>query len=309
MPARIQRHSDILHNTGFWLSLGGLFFFLAPYFVPPRGPNDEGPVICAGIGLISFIVGIPMLISYYSTFKVPAGHALIQSGKGVLLEGWHFGFAPSDPILVAVGRRIVEIPPGDKLIELDTPDDGILGVAITVSYTPDLENHSALKYFQDTAGLDKNIEHRVLAALSSWVQQKPLPGTLKRALSMQREAESYILGKLTGTTSNALIVHNDPTIYLDRGYPANDLGIRIHEVNVVSMRPIKNGTGKADWGEGDDATFNAQNIFKQFHAHADSLSNLRKLKEALLERYPDESDDIEDIYDQVRISMKENRDR
>jgi hypothetical protein len=184
-----------------------------------------------------------------------------------------------------------------------------LGVAVTVTYTLNLDNDSALKYFQSTTGLEKNIEHRVLAALNSWIQQKPLPGTLNRALSMQREAESYILGKLTGTTSNALVVHNDPTLYLDSGYPVNDLGIRIHEVNIVSTRPIKNGTGKADWGEGDTATFNAQHILKQFHAHADSLNNLRKLKEALLERYPDESDDIEDIYDQVRISMKENRDR
>jgi hypothetical protein len=73
---------------------------------------------------------------------------------------------------------------------------------------------------------------------------------------------------------------------------------------------LERGTGKPDWGDGDHTTvFDAPAIFKQFHAHADSLSNLRKLKEALIERFPDEIDDIEDIYDQFRISMKENRDR
>lgn len=303
----VSRPSENVQVVGWILVAAGFVMVIWPSF--GQSPNAQGGSVFVNLGYLGIVIGIALLLFCFFSFSIPPGYALVRSSGRVAKEGTHFGFPPSDPTLIATGRKTVEIPYGGDLLQLDTPDDGILGIAVTVSYSLDLDNRSSLKRLQGTAGLDKSIEHRALAALSGWIQQKPLPGTLKRALSMQRETENFILGKLTGTSSDALVLHNDPSLYLNSGYPVSDLGIRIHEVNVVAMRPLKNGTGKADWGDGENTAFDAQNIFKQFHAHADSLSNLRKLKEALLEHYPEESDDIEDIYDQVRISMKENRDR
>jgi hypothetical protein len=245
---------------------------------------------------------------------VPEGHALIskKSKQGrFTADGWNFSLSlPAADNLVRLQKNTLNLPRNDKFIELETPDDGCVGVKVSITYSPDDSNGNALLTYKSTMDLDKAIAARVQSALNNWIKGKPLPGTARRALTMKDEAENFVRAKITSVpTSEALAVHNDPSLYYQGGYPVNDLGVRVYEVHVTEMQNLERGTGKPDWGDGDEMTFNAQNIFKQFHAHADNLSNLRKLKEALLERYPDEQGDIEDIYDQVRISMKENRDR
>jgi hypothetical protein len=269
--------------------------------------------------LFSFILCINSFRNYcdcrlFFVFKVPEGHALIskKSKQGrFTADGWNFSLSlPAADNLVRLQKNTLNLPRNDKFIELETPDDGCVGVKVSITYSPDDSNGNALLTYKSTMDLDKAIAARVQSALNNWIKGKPLPGTARRALTMKDEAENFVRAKITSVpTSEALAVHNDPSLYYQGGYPVNDLGVRVYEVHVTEMQNLERGTGKPDWGDGDEMTFNAQNIFKQFHAHADNLSNLRKLKEALLERYPDEQGDIEDIYDQVRISMKENRDR
>lgn len=285
------------------MSIIGLFGVIAPLIVPPDN-REQGAAGCSGCGAILLLIGLPMVLAYFFFYRVAPSQALVDKRGRVELEGWHLGLPPASPTVVSTARTVVEI----STVELETPDDGVLSASLTVSYSPDLQNSSALTSFGTSDAINRAIQNRVRGALNSWAMGKPLPGTLKRAVSMQKDAETYLIGKLTGTSSQ-LVLHDDPTLYLEGGYPVADLGIRLHEINTIVWRPLEAGTGKADWGDGDHVGFDAQAIFKQFHAHTDSLSNLRKLKEALMERYPDEADDIEDIYDQVRISMKENRDR
>ena len=263
------------------------------------------------ISILFIGLGVACIAGYFLSFKVPAHCALIsrRAKQGRYLAGWNFGLKPSDEFLVSLQKQTRNFPTQRNSIELQTPDDGVLGINVSVTYSPDDSEGNALLTYKTTTHLETALEARVQSALNSWIKRKPLPGTLKRALTMKDDAEEFIRAKLTSTPSNALVIQDEPTIYYQAGYPVNDLGIRIYEVHITDMQGLKNGTGKADWGDGEEATFNAQNIFKQFHDHADNLSNLRKMKEALLERYPEEIDDIEDIYDQVRISMKENRDR
>jgi hypothetical protein len=104
-------------------------------------------------------------------------------------------------------------------------------------------------------------------------------------------------------------VDDDLSLALFTGFAIPDIGVRIHDLNIVKWTALESGTGKPDWGDGEHTLFDTQAILKQFHLHTDSLSNLRRLKEALCDKYPEEIDDIEDIYDQVRISMKEHQDR
>jgi hypothetical protein len=264
------------------------------------------------ISLFFIGLGMACLVVYFFAFKVPPHHALIsrRASQGRYLAGWNLGLTPNSEFLVHLQKRTLTLPTqSNDFISLETPDDGVLDVKVSVTYSPDESDGNALSTFKSSTNLETALEARVRSALHSWIKRKPLPGTLKRALTMKDDAEEFVRAKITSTPSTALVVRDEPTLYYQAGYPVNDLGIRVYEVHITDMQCLENGTGKADWGDGEDATFNAQHIFKQFHAHADSLSNLRKLKEALLERYPEESDDIEDIYDQVRISMKENRDR
>jgi len=272
--------------------------------IVPATDREAGAAMCSGIGGVVFLIGIAMVIAYYSYYRVMPGYALVDGNGRVEPEGRYFGIPPSSPKVISTVRRVVEIPG----MELETPDDGVLGASITVSYSPDLGNPTALKQFENPQALDMAIKNRIKGALNSWSMGKPSPGTLKRAVAAQRDAETFLLSQLSGA-SQYLVPLDDPSLYLGDGLPASHFGIRIHEVNIISWRPLTDGTGKPDWGDGDHVRFDADAIFKQFHAHTDSLSSLRKLKDALREKYPDEVEDIDDIYDQVRISMKENRDR
>lgn len=257
------------------------------------------------------LVGIGVIVAYGFFYRVPEGHALInkRAEQGRLTDGWHLSLLlPSTDNLISLEKKTLNVP-YDNFIKLETPDDGCVGVKVSISYSPDASNGNALLIYKSAKDLDKALAARVQSALNTWIKGKPLPGTAKRALTMKDEAENFVRAKITSVpTSEAIAIHNDPALYYQGGYPVNDLGVRVHEVHVTHMQSLEHGTGKPDWGDGDETIFNAQAIFKQFHGSADNLSNLRKLKEALLERYPDEANDIEDMYDQVRISMKENRD-
>jgi len=303
-----SRMSAGIKNTGVSMTLIGLFGAISPNLVPVQPGQQEAVGQCTGIGLIVLLIGLICLFLYYGTYKVSSGYALVTRDGKAELDGWHFGLPPRSSRTIQHARKNLDIPGGDRLIELETPDNGVIGAFVAISYSPNLDNPTSLTKFDDTTSISTAVTNRVRGALSSWSMGKPVPGTVKRALAMQSDAEIYLIGKLTGT-SNQLVLHDDPTLYFDSGFPVGDLGIRIHEINITKWTPLRSGSGKADWGDGDHVGFDAQAIFKQFHAHTDSLSNLRKLKEALLEKYPEEIDDIEDIYDQVRISMKENRDR
>lgn len=295
----IRRLSPKLKDAGGWMILIGLIGLIVPMFVlMPRA------AVFSGIGAFVLIIGLLLLLAHYCYYQVPAGYALLDKNGRVELEGPYFGFPPNSPKIISTSRRLVEVPNMD----LETPDDGLLGASMTVSYSHDLDNAARLTKFESAEALDRAIQNRVRGALNSWAMGKPLPGTVKRAAAMQKDAEIFLLGQLSGT-SQYLVPIDDSSLFLGEGMIVNDFGIRIHEINTVSWRPLADGTGKPDWGDGDHVRFDTQAIFKQFYAHTDSLSNLRKLKEALCERYPDEIEDIEDIYDQVRISMKENRDR
>lgn len=255
--------------------------------------------------------GIVLIVLSYLMFKVPDGYALVskKGDNGRLLSGEWTWYVHQPGNLVPIKKETKELPQGGEYIQLQTPDDGLLGLKVSLTYSPDKSNGEALeKFYGAIQEVAKVLEARVHSALNSWVKAKPLPGTVKRALSMKEEAETFIRAKITSLApTDALVVHNDPTIYYDGGYSVSDLGVRIHEVHITEMQALKIGTGKADWGDGDEMTFNAEKIFNQFKGQADNLSNLRKRKEELIEQYADEAEDIEDIYDQVRLSMKEGQ--
>lgn len=264
-------------------------------------------LLLLSIGLV--VTGLVFVALSYVAFKVPDGYALVsrKADDGRHRAGkWTF-YLNSPGELVPLRKQTRNLPEKADYIKLQTPDDGLLGLKVSLTYSPDDRSGEALqKYYGAISELDRVLEARINSALSSWVKGKPLPGTLKRALTMKDEAETYIRAKLTSLApTEALVVHSDPTIYYDGGYAISDLGVRIHEVHITEMQALGRGTGKADWGDGDETAFNAEKVFNQFKGQAGNLSNLRRLKEALIERYGEEAEDIEDIYDQVRLSMKE----
>jgi hypothetical protein len=274
----------------------------------------DNPAVNASCGLLGFgslivlaLSALP-IITYFSLFKLKPGHALIEhSDSEVKPENEWIFLRPNNEDIVLLGRR-TESYPVHGFIELHTPDDGILGVKVAVTYCPDDTTGTSLYTFKQVANPRDQIQNRIKSSLNSWIRQKPLPGTLKRALAMQTEMENLISESFTSAPSEALVIREDSLIRRRQtGDPVKDLGILLFEIHITDMQPLERGTGKPDWGDGDQTTFNAQEIFRQFYASADNLSNLRLLKEALRELYPEEAADIDDIYDQVRISMKENR--
>lgn len=297
-----QRLSGGLRSTGYTFAIIGLIGLATPWLVPPP-KAQEGVAACYGIGIFGFLIGSAMLIAYYLSYRVSPGTALITRQGRVELEGTYFGLPPSSAREIRIAPQVFEI----SSLEVETPDDGVLGASISVSYTPDITNPSTLGNYQDYQRERPAIESRIRAALTSWAMGKPVPGTLKRAMAMQQEAESYIRHKLAGNPMPP--TENDLSLAIYGGVSMPEIGVRIQEVNIVRWTVVEHGTGKPDWGDGDHTTFDARSIIKQFELHAGSLSELRAVKEKLLKLYEDEADDIEDIYDQVRISMKETRER
>jgi len=259
------------------------------------------------IGLV--VTGLVFVALSYVAFKVPEGYALVsrKADDGRHPAGKWTYYLNSPGELVPLKKQTRCLPEKDNYIQLQTPDDGLLGLKVSLTYSPDDRSGEALqKYYGAISELDRVLEARINSALSSWVKGKPLPGTVKRALTMKDEAETYIRAKLTSLApTEAIVVHSDPTIYYDGGYAISDLGVRIHEVHITEMQALGRGTGKADWGDGEEVGFNAKKIFAQFEGVAGNLTELRKKRDELIAKMPEEADDIEDLYDQLRLSMKE----
>jgi|GEM_PF-6468298 len=265
--------------------------------------------------MISFLLigsGLTFIGLYFFVFRVEAETvALTKFKPNGYQAGWNFGLLPSGTKYINSKRQelIVPIKSEGGLMRLRAPDAGIVGVCLTLIWSHDHNNANAYKNVQAVEETNSILQSRIQAALNYWIQGKPLPGTAKRALTSLSHAEQTIREKLTGVNPEALANRNEEYLGPDFMSSVRDLAIVIHEINITKMELMERGTDKPDWGDGDHIGFDAQAIFKQFHGHTDNLSNLRKLKDALMEKYPEEVDDIEDIYDQVRISMKETRDR
>ena len=305
------RLSANIKNTGLALlalGVGGILCSTIPPSLSDVGDaRMEGARSCFAISFLPLIFGAGSLLAYYFFYRVPQGHALVGKDSALAQDGWQFSFHRPTSLLVPLSKTTVEIP-DDRggLMELNTPDSGVLGFSLTVTYSCDPRNPAPLMRLNQFEDLERTVRNRTRSAVEQWIRQKPLPGTLKRAMAMKLEAENFVRARLTNVnTADALVIHADPSDYLDDGYPVFDLGIRIHEVHIVSAKPLKNGTGVADWGDGEEMTFNAERVFNQMKGQAGNLSELRKLKEELMEKYQDEADDIDDLYDQIKISMKE----
>jgi hypothetical protein len=261
------------------------------------------------LSVVLVVVGLVFIALSYLVFKVPDGYALVdrKADGGRHLPGKWMLYLHTPGDMVPLKKETRELPKNGNFIQLQTPDDGLIGLKVSLTYSPDRSSGEALqKYNAAILEVDKVLEARINSALSSWVKGKPLPGTAKRALTMKDEAENFVRAKITSMpATEAMVVHGDPSVYYDSGYAVFDLGVRIHEIHITEMQELKRGTGKADWGDGDETAFNAEKVFNQFKGQAGNLSNLRKLKDALIDRYREEAEDIEDIYDQVRLSMKE----
>lgn len=299
-----KRLSDGVKNTGLTFTILGLFGVLAPLLVPVPAHRQDSATACYGLGIFLLLIGVAALGAYYLSYRVHTGYALVGRDGKLKTEGFYIGLPPSAAKDIRIEKRIIDIPG----LEIETPDDGVLGASITVTYSPNLDDPRSLAYFPNFDKEKPLIISRVQAALTSWAMEKPAPGTLKRAMAMQKEAQSYMRGKLAGSITPAT-VDDDLSLALYTGFPMPDIGVMIHDVNIVRWTALKPGTGKPDWGDGDHTVFDTQAILKQFELHAGSLSELRAVKAKLLERYKEEAEDIEDIYDQVRISMKEHQER
>ena len=305
------RLSANIKNTGLAMLALGVAGILCSTIPPSLSDLDnsrmEGARSCLAISFLPLIFGAGSLVAYYFFYRVPQGHALVGKDSAIAQDGWQFSLRRPESLLIPLSRTTVDIPDNHGgLIELNTPDSGVIGISLTVTFSCDPRNPEPLMRLNQFEDLERTVRNRTRSAVEQWIRQKPLPGTLKRAMAMKEEAENFVRARLTNVnTADALVIHADPSDYLNDGYPVFDLGIRIHEVHIVSAKPLKNGTGIADWGDGEELAFNAEKIFNQFKGQAGNLSNLRKLKEALIEQFEDEADDIEDIYDQFRMSMKE----
>jgi|GEM_PF-3770918 len=223
----VTRLSNGLLSTGATMSIIGLIGVIAPLLIPTDN-REQGAAACSGCGGAFLLIGLPMVFLYYCFYRVAPGYALVDRQGRIEKEGWHLGLPPASPQAISTARKSVDITG----IELETPDDGVLGASITISYSPDLNNPVALSNLGTGEPLTKAIQNRVRGALNNWSMGKPLPGTLKRAVSMQKEAETYLIGRLS-ETSTQLVLHDDPTLYLGDGFPVLDLGIRLHEINII----------------------------------------------------------------------------
>lgn len=265
------------------------------------------------IGVALIAIGLALIVLHFFVFRVPSDVAVITKGNSRgYSEGWNFGFLPSGTKYVSLKKFELRVPDSasnNGLFSLRAPDGGVLGSALILIWSYDHLNPKANSNIHSIDETNSILQSRVQAALNHWIQGKPFPGSAKRALASLADAERTIRERLTGVNTQALANRNEEYLGADYLSAVNDLAIRIHEINIIKMELLERGTDKPDWGDGDHIGFDAQSIFKQFHAHTDNLSNLRKMREQLLEHYPDEADDIEDIYDQVRISMKETRER
>lgn len=272
-------------------------------------PTEAGARVITGawafVGMVTVVLGSLVILGYLFVFKVKPGYALISKDEVIKEERWSFG-RPKQEDVIAIRRTTLSF----KAFQLRTPDEGALELEISVTYCPDDSSGLSLSIFRQVDSIRQQIEDRIKVASNDWIRQKPFPGTVRRALSMQREMQRFLFANLTEVSPNqALLVRESPEIHRQFGLPIDDLGVRLLDISVVEMRPVQYGTDKPDWGDLDVSAYNAQAVFEQLYAHAQNLSNLRALHDVLKKQFPEEQQDIEDIYDSIRISMKENRDR
>ncbi len=257
------------------------------------------------------VLGVGFLFAHIFRFKVPEGHALVskKATQGRFTDGWHFNLSlPSADNLIKLEKKTLSFP-YDKFIELETPDDGCVGVKVSITYSPDDSTGNALVTYKNTQDLDKAIIARVQSALNNWIKGKPLPGTARRALTMKDEAENFVRAKITSvSTTEALAIHNDPLLYYQGGYAVNDLGVRVYEVHVTEMQSLGSGTGKPDWGD-DDLAFDADKRRQRIRQKVSSISDFRKDREALIKEFPDEVEYIEKLIEDDTLHSMEHRDQ
>jgi regulator of protease activity HflC (stomatin/prohibitin superfamily) len=241
-------------------------------------------------------LGAGAIGAYFLLFKVPEGSGAItrwRPGK-VYKPGWNFGL-PVGAQLINVQRSITASPLRNYL----TPDNGLLGIAVSVTWGYDPSNPTAPSLSQ----LETMLRDRMNGVLNQWIRARPYPGTLKRALASQAEAEQAIFNKLTTATSEALALRNDPSTAAF-GCPAPDLGIIIYEVNITDVQVERRGTDKPDWG---DDSYSMPAILHGFINNVANLDELARLHARLLREYPNQVDAIERFYDQERIRIMERK--
>jgi len=292
------------------LGVGGILCSTIPPSLSDVGDaRMEGARSCLAISFLPLIFGAGSLLAYYFSYRVPQGHALVGKDSALAQDGWQFSFHRPTSLLVPLSKTTVEIPDNrGGLMELNTPDSGVLGISLTVTYSCDPRNPEPLMRLNQFEDLERTVRNRTRSAVEQWIRQKPLPGTLKRAMAMKEEAESFVRARLTNVnTADALVIHADPSDYLDDGYPVFDLGIRIHEIHIVASKPIKNGTGQPDWGDGKEMAYKLEKIVNQFESKAGSLIGLKEAKERLLTLHKNDgleiTMEIERIYQHFRLSM------
>lgn len=260
---------------------------------------------------IPISVGVALMALSRIRFAVPLRHVAISNTNPQkrYLPGWQWGLSPSDCTVISLDPKTIKIPsPSSSTesdhIEIGTPDDGVLGVKVTLVYQPNDSTSHSLVTFQKSTNFEDILTSRIHSALVSWAWQKPLPATSRRAVASKADAEQAIASKLTLFPTETLIALGDT----ENRYAVSDLGIIIRDVHIVDFWEIKKGTGKPNWGD-DDIAFDAAKVRQRLKQKVSSVSDLRKEREALVAEFPDEAEYIENLYDEERIRSMEHRDR
>ncbi|MFT3746133.1 MAG: hypothetical protein QM785_17820 [Pyrinomonadaceae bacterium] len=124
---------------------------------------------------------------------------------------------------------------------------------------------------------------------------------------MKDELERFVLVTAIGATTNVIDKLANTELCRTFGNSIDYLGIRISDLCVIDLTLTEPGTGTPYWGDVDADTFNTEQIFRQFYAHASNLRKLSELKNALLEVYKDEAEEIETMYEHIRITFLERQ--
>lgn len=256
-----------------------------------------------------FLFGAGLYLVREIRFKIPPGHiAVIPDKSKIYTEGWNWGLLPKSTDLIPIASKTFKIPTEkDKWIEVETPDEGVLGIEVSLSYMPNANNLRSITNFRNTSDIEKVLDIRVRSALRDWVWQRPKPGTLKRALASKLDAEQAILSKITFLHTDTLARLGDTASY--NRYPINDLGIVIREIHITDMCDLQKGTGKPSWGDDDEIIFDAEKARMRVRQLVNNVSDLRKEHEALLKEFPAEKEHIETLIEEERIRSTEHRDR
>jgi hypothetical protein len=269
------------------------YFDLFDLFVWP-------PIFCIGAGLLAV---------YKLCFVIPEGFvAIVPSKKRKYTEGRHWGIPPKNVTLISLVSKPLAIPKDPmEWIQIETPDDGVLGAKVVISYAPNEVDARSLINFSNSSDLEMALDSRVRSALTDWMWQRPKPGTLKRAMASKLDAEQAVMSKLAFLHTDTLALFGG--IAHDHHYASDDLGVIVREVHLVDMSDLKKGTGKPSWGDDDELLFNAEKVRMRFRQTVNNVSDLRLEKAKLIEDFPEEEAYIENLYDEERIRSMEHHDR